>query len=49
MVHAEVRGDFSQALAAGGEESTQEAALVEFLQARLPASHTAAQPIQDSG
>jgi hypothetical protein len=49
VVHVQVRGDFSQALAAGGEESAQEAALAEFLQARLPAFHTAAQPIQDSG
>ena len=47
MVHAELCGGLSEALSAGGEESTEEAAGFEFLEPGLPALGGGAEAIED--
>jgi hypothetical protein len=49
VVHAELRGGLSEALSAGGEESTEEATGFEFLEACLPALGGGAEAIENSG
>ena len=49
MVHAELRGGLSEALSAGGEESTEEATGFEFLEACLPALGGGAEAIENPG
>ncbi len=48
MMQAQASGDFAQALSAGGEESAQEAAFAEFLDAGPPALGAAAEALEDA-
>ncbi len=48
MMQAQANGDFAQVLSAGGEESAEQAAFAEFLDAGSPALGAAAQSFEDA-
>jgi hypothetical protein len=47
-MHPQVCGDFSEALSAGGEESAQQAAGLQFLEPGVPGLGAGAEAIEDS-
>ena len=49
VMHAELCGGFSEALAAGGEESAEQAAGFEFLEAGVPVHGAGAEAIENPG